>query len=69
MKLWELLKECWADILGVVVTGWLLYNLWLIMIYGEVGGYENNHWILWFELVFFSIVLGLFIERLIKDLR
>ena len=69
MNWWEKIKEIWAGLFLIAVTGWLLAHLILIELYGVVQIAEGNQWILWAEIGMASCILILAIERFVEDLR
>jgi len=67
--MWERIKEVAAGLLLVAFTGYLLYQMVLIRLYGEVTIVESSPRILYSEIGLLIIILALGIERLVKYLR
>ena len=63
----EKFKELWAGLLLILTLAWIMFHLVLIKIHGVVEIYENNDIILWAELIITPMLIGLAIERFIRD--
>ena len=62
------LKECLGDLYLTFASGWILTNLVLILLWGEVRIHESSPFILWAEILGTLGLVALGIERLIKDI-
>ena len=67
--MWNKIKEITAGLLLVALLGYILFQMVMIKLYGEVLLREDNIWILYSEIVLIIGTLALSVERLIKDLR
>lgn len=67
--MWERLKEYTAGLLLVALMGYILFQMVMIKLYGELTLIEDNIWILYSEIILLIGLIALSIERLIKDLR
>ena len=62
-------RELLLDLIGLIVTGWLLYMFWTFLRDRRVCFEEPNHWIAGIELVLFSACFLSFVGSTIKDVR
>lgn len=66
--MWELVKEITAGLFLIALMGYILFQMVMIKLYGELTLVEDNIWILYSEIVLLIGIIALSIERLIKDL-
>ena len=67
--MWEKMKECYWDLVGLFAWVWILFHLIIIAKYGQIAIYESNPMILYGEIVLCALILILGLVRTIRDFR
>ena len=68
--MWEKIKEILAGLLLIPMAGWILWHLVLLYIYsGQVTIVESSKGILIVEMIAFSLIALLGIERVIRSIK